>query len=125
MRRIWLLATAVPVFALAVASLVSLPKKLIYNASASAPMGLYWLDNRPVERGDYVLVRVPDRVWNLVIERGYLPPDVPLLSALWAWVVIESVANRTRLPSTDRWSHMRKGAMDRVAKCPIGMAVTS
>ena len=79
MRRIWLIATAVPALALAVASLVSLPKKLIYNASASAPMGLYWLDNRPVERGDYVLVRVPDRVWNLVIERGYLPPDVPLL----------------------------------------------
>ena len=44
MRRIWLIATAVPALALAVASLVSLPKKLIYNASASAPMGLYWLE---------------------------------------------------------------------------------
>ena len=79
MRRTWLLATAVPVLALAVASLVSLPKKLIYNASASAPIGLYWLDKWPVRRGDYVLVRVPDRVRNLVKERGYLPPDVPLL----------------------------------------------
>lgn len=79
MRRIWLLATAVPVLTLAVASLVSLPKKLIYNASASTPIGFYWLDNRPFERGDYVLVRVPDRVSNLVMERGYLPPDVPLL----------------------------------------------
>lgn len=79
MRRIWLLLTAVPVLALAVASLVSLPKKLIYNASASTPIGFYWLDNRPFERGDYVLVRVPDRVRNLVMERRYLPPDVPLL----------------------------------------------
>ncbi|WP_422022285.1 S26 family signal peptidase [Pyruvatibacter mobilis] len=79
MRRNWLLATAVPVLALAVASLVSLPKKLIYNASASAPIGLYWLDNRPFERDNYVLVRVPERVGELVVERGYLPPDVPLL----------------------------------------------
>ena len=79
MRPLLLLGTAIPVLALALASSVSLPKKLIYNASASAPIGLYWLDNRPIERGDYVLVRVPERVRNLVEERGYLPPDVPLV----------------------------------------------
>ena len=79
MRRIWLLVTAVPVLALAVASLVSLPKKLVYNGSASAPIGLYWLDKRPVRRGDYALVGVPERVRNLVEGRAYLPPDVPLL----------------------------------------------
>jgi conjugative transfer signal peptidase TraF len=58
---------------------MSLPEKLIYNASASAPTGVYWLDNRPIERGDYVLVRVPERVRKLVEERGYLPADVPLI----------------------------------------------
>ena len=79
MRRILLISTAIPVLALAVTSFVNVPKKLIYNASASAPIGLYWLDNRPIERGDYVLVRVPERVRNLVEERGYLPPDVPLV----------------------------------------------
>lgn len=79
MRRILLISTVLPVVALAVASLVNLPKKLIYNASASAPIGLYWLDTQPVKRDDYVLVRVPERVRNLVEERGYLPPDVPLL----------------------------------------------
>lgn len=79
MRRIWLLVTVIPVIALGLASVVSLSTKLIYNASKSAPIGLYWLDNRAVERGDYVLVSVPERVRNLVIERGYLPPDVPLL----------------------------------------------
>lgn len=79
MRRILLTSTFLPVLALAITSLVSLPKKLIYNASTSAPIGLYWLDNRPIERGDYVLVRVPERVRNLVEERQYSPPDVPLL----------------------------------------------
>lgn len=79
MRPAFLLGTAIPVLALAVASLVSLPKKLIYNASASVPIGFYWIDQRPILRGDYVYVRVPERVRGLVIERGYLPPNVPLL----------------------------------------------
>ena len=79
MRRFWLICAIIPVLALTVASVASLPKKLIYNASASAPVGLYWLDNKHIERGDYVLVDVPDRVRPLVERRGYLPPDVPLL----------------------------------------------
>ncbi len=79
MRRIWLLATVISVLALAVPSFVSLPKKLIYNASASAPIGFYWIDQEPILRGDYVLVSVPERVRDLVEERQYLPPDVPLV----------------------------------------------
>ena len=79
MRRVLLFGTVIPVLALAFASTVSMPKKLIYNASASAPIGFYWIDQRPILRGDYVYVRVPERVRDLVIERGYLPPDVPLL----------------------------------------------
>ena len=79
MRRATLIATGLPVFALAIASVESLPNKLIYNASESAPIGLYWIDDQPAERGDYVLVRVPDRVRNLVVERGYLPLDIPLI----------------------------------------------
>ena len=74
-----MLGTAIPVLALAVASFISLPKKLVYNASASAPIGFYWLDHRPLRRGDYVLIRVPERVRELVEERGYLPADVPLI----------------------------------------------
>ena len=79
MRGQWLFLTALPVLALAIASTVSLPKKLIYNASASAPIGFYWIADRPIERGDYVLARVPERVRKLVEERGYLPADVPLI----------------------------------------------
>lgn len=79
MRRAFLFATAIPIVGLATASLVSLPKKLIYNASASAPIGFYWIDQRPIWRGDHVYVQLPERVRDLVIERGYLPPNVPLL----------------------------------------------
>lgn len=84
MKRATLLMTAVPVLVLGLASVVSLPKKLIYNASESAPVGFYWRDDRPVERGDFVLVHVPERVRSLVAGRGYLPPDIPLIKRVAA-----------------------------------------
>lgn len=62
-----------------VSSLVSLPKKLVYNASASAPIGLYWIDQVPILQGDYALISVPKRVRKLVEERQYLPLGVPLV----------------------------------------------
>lgn len=74
-----LIIAAVPVLALAVASAISLPIMIAYNASASAPIGFYWLDHRPVKRGDYVLVGVPERVRKLVEERRYLPRNVPFI----------------------------------------------
>lgn len=82
MKRALLLGTAIPVLAFGLASVVSLPTKLIYNASESAPIGFYWIDQEPISRGDHVYVRVPKRVRKLVIERGYLLPDVPLVKRI-------------------------------------------
>lgn len=79
MKLALLLGTAIPVLALGLASAVNLPTKLIYNASESAPIGFYWIDQEPISRGDYVYVRASERVRNLIIEREYLPPDVPLV----------------------------------------------
>ena len=79
MRGKLLFWTAIPVLALAVASTISLPKKLIYNASASAPVGFYWIADRPIEQGDYVFVRLPERVRKIVEKRRYLPPNIPLI----------------------------------------------
>ncbi len=79
MRGKLLFLTAIPVLSLAIASAISLPKKLIYNASASAPIGFYWIDQERVSRGDYVFVRLPERAQKLVQERRYLPPNIPLI----------------------------------------------
>ena len=79
MRCVFLITIAIPVLLLAGATLLKLPKKLVYNPSESAPLGFYWIDQEPISRGDYVYVRAPERVRDLVIERGYLPPDVALL----------------------------------------------
>jgi conjugative transfer signal peptidase TraF len=75
---------AIPVLALAAASIAELPTKLVYNGSASARIGFYWIDDAPVGRGDFVLMDVPDRVRNLVETRRYLPPGVPLIKRIVA-----------------------------------------
>jgi conjugative transfer signal peptidase TraF len=59
--------------------------RLIWNASASAPIGLY--RNTPevsVERGDMVIARVPSHLRALADTRGYVPEDVPLVKRVAA-----------------------------------------
>ncbi len=56
---------------------------LVWNASASAPIGLYRvLAPEPIRRGDMVLARTPDSMRALAAERGYLPVNVPLVKRI-------------------------------------------
>lgn len=53
---------------------------LIWNATASAPIGLYMLvDERDVHRSDLVLATPPAAAQTLAARRGYLPMGVPLV----------------------------------------------
>jgi conjugative transfer signal peptidase TraF len=53
---------------------------LIFNASASAPIGFYWAGPpRPLNRGDLLLVRTPESIRMLAAARGYIPLAVPLV----------------------------------------------
>jgi len=54
--------------------------RLVWNASASAPVGLWRV--RPgarIRRGDMVIARTPTPVRRLAAERRYLPENVPLV----------------------------------------------
>jgi len=65
------------------ATLVPTPR-LVWNASASAPIGFYWrVAGRP-SRGDLVLARAPLWARKLAAERRYLPLGVPLLKRVSA-----------------------------------------
>jgi conjugative transfer signal peptidase TraF len=57
---------------------------LIWNASASAPIGLYRVAAGTPARDDLVLVRLPDFVGYLAAQRRYLPLNVPLVKRLAA-----------------------------------------
>jgi conjugative transfer signal peptidase TraF len=57
---------------------------LVWNATASAPVGLYRRQFGPVERQDWVLVRAPRTAADLAATRGYLPQSVPLVKRVAA-----------------------------------------
>jgi len=58
--------------------------RLVWNASASAPVGLYWLSKSQPSRGDLVLAEPPKVVRRFAAERGYLPVGVPLVKRVAA-----------------------------------------
>ncbi|WP_200863955.1 S26 family signal peptidase [Asticcacaulis sp. AC466] len=58
---------------------------VVYNPSASAPLGYYrTLPATPLKWGDWVLVEAPDFARRLADSRGYLPANVPMIKAVAA-----------------------------------------
>lgn len=59
--------------------------RLLWNTTASAPIGLYRLHpDRRLAIGDLVAVRPPAPIARVFAEGGYLPPGVPLLKRVVA-----------------------------------------
>jgi conjugative transfer signal peptidase TraF len=66
------------------ASVHSVPL-LVWNATASAPIGLYRVHaGDRFARGDLVIVAPPPHLASLFAKRGYLPIGVPLLKQIAA-----------------------------------------
>lgn len=79
-RHTWSCIGAVAIAAIALPAFVELPTAIIWNASPSAPIGLYQVQSIvELEVADLVVVDPPEAVERFVTERGYLPPDIPLL----------------------------------------------
>jgi conjugative transfer signal peptidase TraF len=85
--RAWrtLTVTALAVALVGVPALHRAVPILIWNASASVPVGLYlvW----PMERAavaDLVVVRPPEALAHFLADRGYLAPGVPLIKRVAA-----------------------------------------
>ncbi len=59
--------------------------RLIWNASASAPLGLYRVElDAAAGVGDLVLARLPEPARKLAADRGYLPANVPAVKRIAA-----------------------------------------
>jgi conjugative transfer signal peptidase TraF len=70
-----------------VAICASIPTRtpwLVWNASASVPIGLYWIDAPLPVQGDLALVRLPPQMERLADQRGYLPASAHLLKPVAA-----------------------------------------
>lgn len=81
-RRIALLTTGAGLALMAFAVFAKPEPRLVWNGSASVPRGLYWIENRPPQRGDLVLARAPDAALRLGVARGYLPSEMPVVKRL-------------------------------------------
>ena len=66
-------------------SVASPPPQIIWNATASVPIGLYRVQPEPVPKvSDIVVVRSPETLAWFLSDGGYLPRGVPLLKHIAA-----------------------------------------
>lgn len=93
-------ATAIGLLACMVGATIIMPPRpwLLWNASASAPIGLYRITApHDMVAGDMVIARVPARWRALAAERRYVPANVPLVKRVvaapgdnvcaWGWAI--------------------------------------
>ncbi|MCJ2876629.1 S26 family signal peptidase [Rhizobium pusense] len=79
-RFCYVMVTYFAVMSVAVAAFIPTPKKLIWNATASAPIGFYTVE--PAERvevPELVAIMPPEPLADFMVERGYVGRGVPLL----------------------------------------------
>jgi conjugative transfer signal peptidase TraF len=99
-----LIAVGVTMLIVATTTEISFPPrpKLLYNPSASAPIGWYKLgDKSPPKVGDQVAAYAPDWARKLADERRYLPYEYPMIKTIWAsaGTTICTHNNRSSVPN--------------------------
>lgn len=105
-------AARAPIAATAACALLALatPKTphLVWNATASAPMGLYLVVGASlIRRGDLVLALPPPLFQRLAAERRYLPSGVPLVKHVAAIDGDRICSNRRLLTINGRFAAIR------------------
>lgn len=81
----YVMATCFATMGVAIAAFVPTPLKLVWNASASTPIGLYVIEPAAhLEVTDLVALRAPEALATFLADGGYLPRDVPLLKRVAA-----------------------------------------
>lgn len=79
------ITTTAAVSLLGILSLVSFAPKVIWNASASTPVGLYAIEpDLSPDVTDLVAVNAPEPLASFLAEGGYLPRGVPLMKRVVA-----------------------------------------
>ncbi len=80
-----MLTTVVTSITLGSSAFVDPPKSLIWNASASAPIGLYAMQpDDHLKVTDLVAIMPPPLIAEFLADRGYLPNGMPLLKRILA-----------------------------------------
>jgi conjugative transfer signal peptidase TraF len=81
----YVMLTYLVTLAIAIASFIPIPVRLVWNASASAPIGLYGIETtRHLAVTDLVAAMPPKPLADFLVERGYIGRDVPLMKRVMA-----------------------------------------
>jgi len=84
-RLSYAIATTCAVSVMGVISIVTFVPKVIWNASASTPIGFYTIDPDPSPQlTDLVAIRAPEPLASFMVERGYIGRGVPLMKRVAA-----------------------------------------
>lgn len=76
----YVMVTYFAAMGVAVAAFIPTPTKLIWNATASAPIGFYTVEPADrIEVPELVAVMPPEPLADFMVERGYVGRGVPLL----------------------------------------------
>ncbi len=85
--------------------------RLVWNASASAPIGPYIVTpGAPVDRGDMVIAKVPDPWRMMAARRRYIPANVPLVKRVAAVAGDEVCALGEEIFVNGKWVAERRVA---------------
>src|SRR3546814_10703090 len=85
--------------------------RLVWNASASAPVGLYSVEPEDMlEPGDMAIARIPQRYRHLAASRRYLLSNVPLVKRVAAYAGAEICALESQVYITGWWAAERRDA---------------
>lgn len=93
--------------------------RLVWNASASAPVGLWRITpGAPVRVGDQVLAQPPPAARRLAAQRRYLPANVPMIKAVAAVSGDKVCAAGAWVTVNDRPAALRRTADRKGRKLP-------
>ena len=93
--------------------------RLVWNASASAPIGLWRITpGASVSVGDSVLVEPPSAARRLAAQRHYLPANVPMIKTIAAASGDMVCARETAITIDDRLAAVRRLADRQGRKLP-------
>jgi conjugative transfer signal peptidase TraF len=97
----YVIATYFSIMGVAIVSFVPTPLRLVWNASASVPIGLYELDRpSPLREGDLVAVMPDEPLADFMVARGYIGRGVPLMKHVAA-LSGQEVCRRGNVVSVD------------------------
>ena len=80
----WLVAMSTVIGVAGVAWPNAQPPIVVWNASRSVPIGLYYIIARPPLRDELAALRLPASMRSLANERGYLPTEMVLIKPVAA-----------------------------------------